>query len=113
LARRSAAARAWAQKSGYSQFTQAAISTDGLQFDASPAITRTPYLRVIQYGGYYYGVSRLGRVSRSKDPLASFELGPNPFREGPYAGRIRTSRSSCVATGSTCSSPRSAIRRSA
>jgi hypothetical protein len=84
-----AAARAWAQKSGYSQFTQAAISTDGLQFDASPAITRTPYLRVIQYGGYYYGVSRLGRVSRSKDPLASFELGPNPFRDGPYAGRIR------------------------
>jgi hypothetical protein len=84
-----AAARDWAQKSGYSQFTQAAISTDGLQFDASPAITRTPYIRVIQHDSYYYGVSRLGRVSRSKDPLASFELGPNPFRDGPYAGRIR------------------------
>ncbi len=84
-----AAARAWAQKSGYSQFTQAAISTDGLQFDASPSITRTPYIRVFQRDGYYYGVSRLGRLSRSKDPLASFELGPNPFRDGPYAGRIR------------------------
>ena len=84
-----AAARAWAQKSGYSQFTQAAISRDGLQFDASPAITRTPYIRVVQHDGYYYGVSRLGRLSRSKDPLASFELGPNPFRDGPYAGRIR------------------------
>ena len=84
-----AAARTWAQKSGYSQFTQAAISTDGLQFDASPSITRTPYIRVVQHDGYYYGVSRLGRLSRSKDPLASFELGPNPFRDGPYAGRIR------------------------
>jgi hypothetical protein len=84
-----AAARAWAQKSGYSQFTQAAVSTDGLQFDAEPAITRTPYLRVFQHDGYYYGVSRLGRLSRSKDPLTSFEPGPNPFREGPYAGRIR------------------------
>jgi hypothetical protein len=84
-----AAARAWAQKTGYSQFTQAAFSADGLQFDASPAITRAPYLRVVQHDGYYYGVSRLGRLSRSKDPLAAFELGPNPFREGPYAGRIR------------------------
>lgn len=83
------AARAWAQKGGYSQFTQAAISTDGLQFGASPSITRTPYIRVFQRDGYYYGVSRLGRLSRSKDPLASFELGPNPFRDGPYAGRIR------------------------
>ena len=84
-----AAARAWAQKSGCSQFTQAAVSTDGLQFDSEPAITRTPYLRVFQHEGYYYGVSRLGRLSRSKDPLASFEPGPNPFRDGPYAGRIR------------------------
>ena len=83
------AARAWAQKSGYSQFTQAAISADGLQFDASPSITRTPYLRVFRHDGYYYGVSRLGRLSRSKDPLVSFELGPNPFRDGSYAGRIR------------------------
>jgi hypothetical protein len=84
-----AAARAWAQQRGYSQFTQAAVSTDGLRFSAEPAITRTPYLRVFQHEGYYYGVSRLGRLSRSKDPLAGFEPGPNPFRDGPYAGRIR------------------------
>jgi len=84
-----AAARAWAQKSGYSQFTQAAVSTDGLQFDTEPAITRTPYLRVFQHEGYYYGVSRLGRLSRSKDPIAVFEPGPNPFRDGAYAARIR------------------------
>ena len=83
------AARAWAQKNGYSQFTQAAHSTDGLQFDAAPSITRAPYLRVFRRGDEYYGVSRLGRLSRSNDALASFELGPNPFRDGPYAGRIR------------------------
>lgn len=85
----SAAARAWAQKKGYSQFTQSATSVDGIQFQAEPSITKTPYIRVFQHDGYYYGVSRLGRLSRSKDPLASFELGPNPFRDGPHAGRIR------------------------
>lgn len=84
-----AEARAWAQQHGYSQFTQAAESTDGLNFVAQAAITRAPYIRVFRHGGYYYGVSRLGRLSRATDPLASFDLGPNPFREGPYAGRIR------------------------
>ena len=44
---------------------------------------------MFHHDGYYYGVSRLGRLSRATDPLASFELGPNPFRDGPYAGRIR------------------------
>jgi hypothetical protein len=84
-----AKARAWSQQNGYSQFTQAAESTDGLVFSARPSITRTPYLRVFRHGGHYYGVSRLGRLSRAEDPLATFELGPNPFRDGPYAGRIR------------------------
>lgn len=82
-------ARAWAQQKGYSQFTQVAESTDGIHFEARPAITRAAYLRVFQHRGYYYGVSRLGRLSRTTDPLASFELGANPFRDGPYAGRIR------------------------
>lgn len=84
-----AAARAWAQRSGYSQFTQAAESADGLRFESRPAITRAPYLRVFRHDAWYYGVSRLGRLSRSKDPLAAFELGPNPFRDGRYAGRVR------------------------
>lgn len=84
-----AEARAWAQARGYSQFTQVAESTDGIRFEARPAITRAPYLRVFRRGDYYYGVSRLGRLSRATDPLASFELGPNPFRDGRYAGRVR------------------------
>jgi acetyl esterase/lipase len=84
-----AEARAWTQKNGYSQFTQSAESADGLRFEVRPAITRTSYLRVFRHGGQFYGMSRLGRLSRAADPFASFELGPNPFRDGPYAGRIR------------------------
>jgi hypothetical protein len=84
-----AAARAWAQERGYSQFTQAAESADGRHFESKPAITRAPYLRVFRRDGMYYGMSRLGRLSRSQDPLAAFELGPNPFRDGRYAGRVR------------------------
>jgi hypothetical protein len=83
------AARAWAREHGYGQFTQVAESTDGLQFTARPAITRASYLRVFRRDGQLYGVSRLGVISRSADPLAEFELGPSLFRDGPYAGRVR------------------------
>jgi len=82
-------ARAWANQKGYSQFTQVAESTDGLHFQVRPSITKTSYLRVFRYGGYFYGVSRLGQLSRAVEPLASFEVGPNPFRDGPYANRVR------------------------
>ena len=50
-----AAARAWAQKKGYSQFTQVGhVGTTALQFQAEPSITKTPYIRVFQHDGYYY-----------------------------------------------------------
>lgn len=75
--------------SRYGQFTQVAESTDGIHFEARPSITKTAYLRVFRYGGYFYGVSRLGELSRAVDPLASFEIGQNPFRDGPYADRVR------------------------
>ena len=84
-----AAAQKWAREKGYGQFTQAAESTDGLHFQMRPPITRTSYLRVFQYGEYFYGISRLGQLSRSQDPLGSFEIGPNPFRDSTYAGRVR------------------------
>ena len=82
-------ARAWARQNGYGQFTQPAESADGVHFTVRPAITKTSYLRVFQRGRFYYGVSRLGLVSRSTDPLASFESGPNLFRESSYASRVR------------------------
>jgi hypothetical protein len=83
------AAQAWAREHRYGQFTQAAESSDGIHFDVRPAISRTSYLRVFPYGGYFYGMGRLGLLLRSKDPLASFEVGTNPFRDGPYASRVR------------------------
>ena len=83
------AARAWARQKGYGQFTQVAESRDGLRFSVQPAITRTSYLRVFRRGGMFYGVSRLGLVSRAHDPLAPFEAGSNLFTGTPYAGRVR------------------------
>lgn len=84
-----AEARAWARRNGYGQFTQSSVSTDGLHFALQPAITKVSYLRVFPFDGYLYGMARLGQLLRSKDPLASFESGPNPFADGPYADRVR------------------------
>lgn len=83
------AARAWAREKVYGQFTQAAVSTDGRHFSVQAPITKTSYLRVFRRGTSYYGVSRLGTVSRSADPLGTFETGPSLFRESAYAGRVR------------------------
>jgi len=74
---------------GYGQFTQATESTDGIHFEVRPPITRQSYLRVFQHDGYFYGLARLGQLARSRDPLASFEVGPNPFRDSSYANRVR------------------------
>jgi len=83
------AARAWARQHGYGQYTQAAESTDGMHFTVRPAITRTSYLRVFKRGDAFYGVSRLGLVSRATDPLGPFEAGPNLFQPTRYANRVR------------------------
>jgi len=81
--------QAWARLNGYAQFTQAAVSDSGIRFDVQPAITKVSYLRAFALDGYVYAMARLGQLARSKDPLASFEIGPNAFRESPYAGRVR------------------------
>ena len=83
------AAREWARQNGYGQFTQVAESSDGIHFEVRPAISKTSYLRVFPHGEHLYGMARLGLLLRSSDPLASFEAGANPFRAGPYAGRVR------------------------
>jgi hypothetical protein len=83
------AARAWARQQGYGQYTQPAESIDGVHFTTRPAITKTSYLRVFQRGGVFYGVSRLGLVSRATDPMRAFEAGPNLFRDSAYANRVR------------------------
>jgi hypothetical protein len=68
---------------------QAAESDDGLHFTIRAPITKESYLRVFRESGAFYGLARLGLLSRAANPLEAFELGPNPFREGPYAGRVR------------------------
>lgn len=84
-----AQATAWMRERGYGQFTQAAESRDGLSFEMRPAITRQSYLRVFRHGPAFYGITRLGQLFRANDPLESFELGGDPFRESPYSGRVR------------------------
>lgn len=82
-------ATAWVKQRGYAQFTQAAESSDGLTFQVKPAITRQSYLRVIPFGGRFYGMARLGQLLRAATPLDVFELGGSPFRDSPYANRVR------------------------
>jgi hypothetical protein len=84
-----AEARAWARDNKYGQFTQSSESADGLHFTIKAPITRVSYLRVFPLDGYLYGMARLGQLLRSKDPLAAFEIGANPFAGGPYADRVR------------------------
>lgn len=84
------AAQQWASEKGYGQFTQGAVSPDGLRFTAQPAITRDSYIRVFERGGVFYGMARLGNLLRAKDPLAAFEVGPSAFRDTAYgSNRVR------------------------
>jgi hypothetical protein len=80
---------AWVKQRGYAQFTQAAESSDGLTFQVKPAITKQSYLRVIPFQGQFYGMARLGQLLTAPNPLEVFEPGGSPFRDSPYANRVR------------------------
>jgi len=84
-----AEARAWARQRGFGQYTQPAESADGLHFTVHAPITRESYLRVFRESDRFYGIARLGILSRAASPLEMFELGPNAFRDSKYAGRVR------------------------
>lgn len=84
------AAQQWANERGYGQFTQGAVSSDGLTFTAQPAITKESYIRMFARGGMLYGMSRLGVLLRAPNPLASITVGPNAFRGSEYGtNRVR------------------------
>jgi hypothetical protein len=68
---------------------QIAESTDGIHFEIRRPVTLDSYLRIFRSHDTFYGLARLGRLARSRDPLAEFELGPNPFRDTPYRDRVR------------------------
>ena len=84
------AAQQWANEKGYGQFTQSAVSPDGLRFTGQPAITKESYIRVFQRGGELLGMSRLGVLLRAPNPLTSFTVGPSAFRDTAYgSNRVR------------------------
>jgi hypothetical protein len=62
-----------------SQATRVATSTDGLNFDALPAIIARPYLRIFKWQGKHYGLAMPGVFYRSDDGLTGFEEGPTLF----------------------------------
>jgi hypothetical protein len=82
-------ARKYLREHGYAQYTQVSESSDGIHFTARPAISRQSYLRVFAHGNEFFAISRLGQLLRSPDLFSSFELGPDPFRDEPYARRVR------------------------
>jgi hypothetical protein len=84
-----AEARQWANAKRYGQFTQSAESSDGINFTVHPAITRVSYLRVFEHDAQLYGMARIGRLLRSKDPHGAFEVGPDPFKGSAYQNRVR------------------------
>ena len=44
-------------------------------------------------------MARLGQLLRSKDPLAAFETGPNPFAGGPVRGSRAARRDAAARPG--------------
>lgn len=62
------------------QRTRAAMSHDGVAFEALDGPTLgPPYMRVFNYGGWFYAMAMPGQVLRSRDGLTPFATGPNLF----------------------------------
>ncbi len=61
------------------QVTRAAVSRDGLRFEARPEILGRPYFRAFRHDGYWYALAMPGVVYRSRDGLSAFEEGPTLF----------------------------------
>lgn len=61
------------------QFTRAALSADGLRFQAREEILGAPYMRTFRYDGWYYAIAMPGVFYRSRDGLSGFKSGPTLF----------------------------------
>lgn len=61
------------------QYSLRAVSIDGIHFKADSTVLGYSYFRVFKWKGTYYSLSRAGLLARSKDGIAAFEKGPNPF----------------------------------
>lgn len=61
------------------QFTRAAVSQDGINFEGREEDLGRPYFRVIEQGGFFYAMSMPGYLYRSSDGLSGFQAGPQVF----------------------------------
>lgn len=61
------------------QWSRAAVSTDGLSFQAGEEILGCSYLRVVRHGQGYLAMAMPGILYRSADGLGGFETGPTLF----------------------------------
>lgn len=66
-------------KRNYKQLSLRATSSDGIHFKPETTQLGESYFRVFKWKGNHYALSRLGILWRSKDGIAAFEKGPNPF----------------------------------
>ena len=83
-------ARQWLRDNGYGQYTQTAVSEDGVHFQVQPRITaKVSYLRAFLWKGQLYGMGRLGVLARAEDVLGRFEVGPSAFSSASYSDRVR------------------------
>ncbi len=71
------------------QYSLRAVSKDGIHFKADSTVLGDSYFRVFKYNNYYYSLARTGIVGRSKDGIAGFEKGNNPFSTKDSASRLR------------------------
>lgn len=65
---------------GREQWTYAAVSTDGINFEPLVDSPLAPfYMRIFYFRGEYYGITKGGNIWRSRDGLSAFEQGINLF----------------------------------
>ncbi len=76
-------------RGGGGQKSFAAVSEDGLAFEALPEPIGSPYFRAFRWRGNWFAVARGGELYRSKDGLSDFEQGPSPFARSPGFDSIR------------------------
>jgi hypothetical protein len=61
------------------QATRAALSHDGIHFDAQPQLLGRTYMRAFGHDSHTYALAMPGQFYRSKDGLSGFEEGPLLF----------------------------------
>jgi len=61
------------------QVSRAAVSRDGIEFEALPEVLGRTYMRVFEHAGVHYALAMPGQFYRSFDGLTDFEEGPLLF----------------------------------